>query len=183
MPWNAAYWGNLLGLAAYVVGVLSLVGGALLSGRLGARWAGRRWLFETHLWISWAVLVLGVAHGLLLWPRRGGATSLVAWWWPLGVSTVPLGIAVAPFAVYVLAAATASYYARRQLGFPLWRWLHGLAYPALAVLLWHGVDAGPDSWNPVLRAGYGVALLTAVAGVGLRIGSSIQRSRRRARRA
>src|SRR3954467_8164986 len=75
MPWNAAYWGNLLGLAAYVVGVLALVGGALLSGRLGARWAGRRWLFDTHQWVSWAVLVLGVVHGLLLWPRRGGATS------------------------------------------------------------------------------------------------------------
>src|SRR3954454_2733193 len=77
MPWNAAYWGNLLGLVAYALGVLALVGGALLSGRLGTRWAGRRWLFETHQWISWAVLVLGVVHGLLLWPRRGGATSLV----------------------------------------------------------------------------------------------------------
>ena len=33
---------------------------------------------------------------------RSGATSLMAWWWPLGISTVPLGIAVAPFAVYLV---------------------------------------------------------------------------------
>jgi len=38
MPWNAAYWGNLLGLVAYVFGVLALVGGALLSGRLALLW-------------------------------------------------------------------------------------------------------------------------------------------------
>ncbi len=183
MSWSAAYWGNVLGLAAYVVGVLALVGGALLSGRLGAWWVGRRWLFESHQWLSWAVLGLGVAHGLLLWPRRGSPASFGAWWWPLGLPYVPLAVAVAPFAVYVLLAVTASYYARRRLGFPRWRWLHALAYPALAVLLWHGVEAGPDAWHPVLRAGYSLALLAAVAGVGLRLGSALRRALRPPRRA
>ncbi|HEY7061520.1 MAG TPA: ferric reductase-like transmembrane domain-containing protein [Chloroflexota bacterium] len=183
MPWSAAYWGTVLGLAGYAVGVAALVGGALLSGRLGARWAGRRGLFVSHEWLSWALVALGVAHGLLLWPRRGPGAG-AAWWWPLGVEGVPLAIAVGPFVVYALALVTASYYARRRLGYPRWRWLHALAYPALAVMLWHAIEAGPDTWHPVLRAGHGVALAAAALGVMLRAGNSVRRAAaRRARRA
>src|SRR5438045_1745396 len=174
MPWSPAYWGNVLGLAGYAVGVAALVGGALLSGRLGARWAGRRWLFESHQWLSWAVVTLGGAHGLLLWPRRGPGAG-ATWWWPVGVEGVPLVIAVGPVVVYALVAVSATYYARRRLGYPLWRWLHALAYPAMAAALWHGVEAGPDAWHPVLRAGYTVALAAAALGVALRAGHSVRR--------
>jgi predicted ferric reductase len=176
VPTNPAYWGNVLGLAAYALG------GALLSGRLGARWVGVRWLFVTHEWLSWAVIVLGVAHGLLLMPRRSGGASFVTWWWPVGASTVPLAIAVGPFVVYALALVAASYYVRRRLGYPLWRWLHALAYPVLAVMLWHGIEAGPDAWHPVIRAGYGVALGAVAAGIGPRVAGTVRQAARRARR-
>ncbi|HLH22448.1 MAG TPA: ferric reductase-like transmembrane domain-containing protein [Chloroflexota bacterium] len=182
MPVSAAYWGNVLGLVGYAVGVAALVGGALLSGRLGARWAGRRWLFDSHQWLSWALVALAVAHGALLWPRRGPGAGL-AWWWPVAVEGVPFAIAVGPFVVYTLAIVTASYYARRRVGYPRWRWLHALAYPATAVALWHGVAAGPDAWHPVLRVGYSAALAAAALGVAIRGGSYLRRvAVRRARR-
>src|SRR5581483_7447851 len=108
----------------------------------------------------------------------------VAWWWPVGIDGVPLAVAVGPFVVYALALVTASYYARRRLGYPLWRWLHALAYPATAVALWHGVEAGPDAWHPLLRAGYSVAIGAAALGVALRAGSYLRRTAaRRAHRA
>jgi predicted ferric reductase len=175
MPTSPAYWGNVLGLTGYAVAVAALVGGALLSGRLGARWAGRRWLFESHQWLSWALLGLAVAHGLLLWPRRGPGAG-AAWWWPVGVDGVPLAVAVGPFVVYALVLVTISYYARRRLGYPRWRWLHALAYPATALVLWHGIEAGPDTWHPVLRAGYTVALAATALGVALRAGSYLRRA-------
>jgi predicted ferric reductase len=174
MPRSPAYWGNVLGLAGYAVAVATLVGGAPLSGRLGARWAGRRGLFESHQWLSWALVALALAHAALLWPRRGPGAG-AAWWWPAAVEGVPLAIAMGPFVVYALLLVAASYYARRRLGYPLWRGLHALAYPATAVALWHGVAAGPDAWHPVLRGGCILALLAAALGVALRIGSHLRR--------
>src|SRR3954454_24330599 len=122
VPGNPAYWGNVLGLAGYVVLVGALVGGALLSGRLGTRWAGGRGLFVSHQWLSWALIILALGHALLLWPRRGPGVGL-AWWWPVAVEGVPLAVAMGPFAVYALVVVTVSYYARRRLGYPAWRWL------------------------------------------------------------
>jgi len=184
MPWwSPGYWGILLGLAAYAVGIAALVSGALLSGRLGARWMGRRWLFDSHQWLSWGVLALGVVHALLLWPRRAGAAGFLAWWWPIDVPTIPFAIALGPFVVYALGVVAASYYGRRRLGYPLWRWLHALAYPALVVALWHGVESGPDSWHPVLRAGYVVTVALVAAVVVVRLGGPWLRAVRRAPRA
>lgn len=175
MAYSAAWWGNLLGLLAYAVGVVALAGGALLSGRLGARWTRQRWLFAAHLWLSWAVVALGLAHGLLLWNRRGGAASFVQWWLPLGAEFIPLAVAAGPLALWLLAGTTASWYPRRPLGYPLWRWLHAISYPALAVTLWHGVEAGPDGWHPVLRAGYLGAIALAAGAVVVRLSASVQR--------
>lgn len=182
MPSNPAYWGNVLGLAGYVVAVGALVGGALLSGRLGARWAGGRGLFVSHQWLAWALIVLAAGHALLLWPRRGPGVGL-AWWWPVAVEGVPLAVAVGPFGVYALIVVTISYYARRRLGYPAWRWLHALAYPATALVLWHGIEAGPDAWNPVIRIGYGMALAATALGVALRLGSYLRRAATRRARA
>ena len=56
-----------------------------------------------------------------------------------------------------------------------------LAYPATALALWHGIAAGPDAWNPVIRIGYGVALAATALGVILRLGSYLVTHRAAAR--
>jgi DMSO/TMAO reductase YedYZ heme-binding membrane subunit len=152
-----SFWG----FAAYLLLYGSVISGAALSTpSVRGRWpalASR----GVHEALALAGLVTGLLHGLAYAAPVSGRAATWLFLGPRGGGGIGLPLAMGVAALYAAGLVAASFYARRRVGSPLWRWLHALSYPALAAAAWHGMAMGADAWLAPVRLMYGVTLASA----------------------
>jgi hypothetical protein len=157
---------SLSGVTAYLLLWAGAASGVAVSSESVRRRAG--WLHSpVHETLSLAGLGVSLLHASqsLLAPRGSRAGLLVFAEPDLG--TAP-GLALGVLALYLTAAATASFYLRRFLR-GWWRPVHALAYAAYAAALWHALAIGANAWLAPLRWMYiaSAGLLAAMTALGL----------------
>lgn len=162
---------SLSGVAAYLLLWAGAASGVAVSSESIRRRAG--WLHSpAHETLSLAGLGVSLLHASqsLLAPQ-GSRLGLLVFAEP-DLGTAP-GLAIGVLALYLTAAATASFYVRRYLG-GWWRPLHALAYAAYAAALWHALAIGANAWLAPLRWVYVASASVLAAVIVLRLGERAQ---------
>ena len=158
---------SVTGFAAYLALYLSVVTGIGLSSRWGRRRLVRLRLGGSHEALSLCGLALGIMHAM--------GSRLV---WAVPFLAPSPGMAVGGLALDLGAVVTVSFYLRRRLGSPAWRWVHALAYPAFAFAAWHALAVGANAWIGGVEVSYAATLGSVGALALLRVGEALRRGRR-----
>jgi DMSO/TMAO reductase YedYZ heme-binding membrane subunit len=157
---------SLSGLAAYLLLWAATASGVATSSDRVRRRAG--WLGgPAHETLSLAGLGVALLHtSQSILAPQGAQLGVLVFAGPAPATAWGLGAGV--LALYLTAAATASFYLRRHLG-GWWRGVHALAYAAYGAALWHALAIGANAWLPPLRWLYGGSLGVLLALTALRL--------------
>ncbi|WP_133161868.1 ferric reductase-like transmembrane domain-containing protein [Deinococcus koreensis] len=154
-----------LGVTAYLALALGVTLGALLGSRLAPPWLARAAQAGWHSLLTTSALVLGTAHGLMLTVDRQDAQPLQAVLIPGASEVLPFAVGLGTLGAYALLLVWGSTALRARLSRRVWHGLHLLAYPAFALLTWHGLAAGSDPLGGMYALAGAGAALTLVARV------------------
>jgi hypothetical protein len=172
------------GIVSWVLVTVSVCWGLLLAGRpipgRAAGWARPHRLLDLHRYLgALAVAFTGIHVGALIadsYVHFDVVDVLV----PFASAWRSGAVAWGVVGLWLLAAIEVTSLARRHLPARVWHGVHLAAYPLFAMATVHGLTAGTDATNPVLRLAM-VAAASAVVGLTVyRVG---QLSRPRATKA
>ncbi len=167
-----------LGLGAAGAATLNLWLGLLIALRYSPveRWPHRRVnVFALHQWTAYLTVALVLAHPVvLLWLKapRFGVFDLL---WPIHSPLQPWINLTGAVAIYLVLLLVVTSLLRHQLGRPLWRKLHYLAFPTLLLVFVHSVFTDPllkDGHPDLLDGGkvfLEIAFVLSAAAVAARI--------------
>jgi sulfoxide reductase heme-binding subunit YedZ len=141
------YVSRASGLVLYIASWLTVVTGLAMTTRLVRRDGVRALLLSAHayafhLWYGFLLLHV-VSIAIDPYVGYGAQQLLVPFADGGGEPWIGLGIVAAQLMLVVGGSALL----RRLLGYPVWRALHMLSFPAFAMGLAHGYGAGTDSGN------------------------------------
>lgn len=166
---NTTWWylTRSAGLVSWVLLTLTLLAGALVSGRMTERRGARRWLLDLHPFLAGLGLAAGVLHVV-----AAIADTTVGLRWidtvvPFTSLWNPVGITFGVLAVWSLAAVEVTSLARRHLSRRTWRGIHLFSYVAAWTLTLHAALAGTDLRNPLV-AGLALGIVTVTTVVTVR---------------
>lgn len=163
---------SVTGFAAYGLLYLSVITGIGLSSPRGRRRLVRMRLGGSHEALSLAGLAVACLHALDGLPRLRLA-------WLLPPFAPSPGLAYGAAALDALVIVTVTFYLRRRIGSPLWRWLHAVAYLGFAFAAVHGLVMGANAWASSVQAVYAATLGTAGALAILRVVEALRQRGRR----
>jgi predicted ferric reductase len=178
------YLARAAGIVSWALVAISVCWGLLLAGRpipgRAVGWARPHRLLDLHRYLgALAVVFTGIHVGALIadsYVHFDVVDVLV----PFASSWRPGAVAWGVVAVWLLAAVELTSLAKRRLPPRVWHGVHLASYPLFAMATVHGLTAGTDATNPVLRLAM-VAAASAVVGLTVyRVG---QLSRPRATKA
>jgi sulfoxide reductase heme-binding subunit YedZ len=176
-----AWWlaSRASGVVALVLVTSSVALGLVMGGKLAGRPGANQTLFAIHEQVAVTALVAVAIHGVTLlgdsWLNPGpGGIAL-----PFTMAYRPLWTGFGIIAGWLAALLGLSFYARRMIGARLWRRAHRLTIVVFGLAVAHTLGAGTDAttlwlYLSVVGVSGSVALL-----FGVRVGSSLRRSRRR----
>ena len=156
----AWYLSRSSGWVAFVLLAVTVVWGVLGISRIIERRGLPRWMLDLHRHLALLTVVLTAVHlGALV----ADGWLHVAWrevFVPLAISYRPGAVAWGVVAMYLLIAVQVSSWCKARLPRGVWRGVHLMSYPAVWLVTVHGLQAGTDASNPVVRTG-----VMAVAGL------------------
>lgn len=141
------------GLMAVVVYTLTAAWGIMLAGRGIQQPKGAVELHRSLQTLGLVAIVVHVGALLLDHYAKVGWTSL------LGIDSRP-GVVLGAIALWlaVLLPLTFALRTRKRISFRAWRTVHYLGYAFWGAAIAHGLWVGTDTRNPVVLAGYGLAI-------------------------
>jgi sulfoxide reductase heme-binding subunit YedZ len=151
------------GWVAFVLLACTVAWGVLGVSRIIERRGLPRWLLALHRHLAWLTVVFTTVHLVALvaddyleigWRELFVPFALDAY----RPGAVTWGVA----ATYLLVAVQVTSWLRHRLPRRWWRGIHLLSYPMLFAATVHGLRAGTDADQPVVRAGV-VAIVGAVS--------------------
>jgi predicted ferric reductase len=162
------YLARAAGIVSWALVAISVCWGLLLAGRpIAGRsvgWARPHRLLDLHRYLgALAVMFTGIHVGALIadsYVHFDVVDVLV----PLVSSWRPGAVAWGVVAVWLLAAIELTSLAKRRLPPRVWHGVHLASYPLFAMATIHGLTAGSDAVNPLLRLAM-VAAGSAVVGL------------------
>ena len=166
---GAWYASRAAGVSSYLFIWVGLVGGLLMSSAWFDGIVGRARLLAIHQTASFAGVLLGFAHALILIPDSWTSFGLVDVLVPFGSYYERFNTGIGALALYLGLAVSVSFWFRKRLGMKAWRYLHYSAFAAYAGALWHGLSIGSDSSEPWLVGVYVLTSLLVVFGLVVRL--------------
>ena len=162
------YVARAAGIVSWALVAISVCWGLLLAGRpISGRsvgWARPHRLLDLHRYLgALAVVFTGIHVGALIadsYVHFDVVDVLV----PFASSWRPGAVAWGVVAVWLLAAVELTSLAKRRLPPRVWHGVHLASYPLFAMATVHGLTAGSDAVNPLLRLAM-VAAGSAVVGL------------------
>jgi len=162
------YVARAAGIVSWALVAISVCWGLLLAGRpipgRSVGWARPHRLLDLHRYLgALAVLFTGIHVGALIadsYVHFDVVDVLV----PFASSWRPGAVAWGVVAVWLLAAIELTSLAKRLLPPRVWHAVHLASYPLFAMATTHGLTAGSDAVNPLLRLAM-VAAGSAVVGL------------------
>jgi hypothetical protein len=150
------------GIVAWALVAASVLWGLILSGKPFGTRPRPSWVLDLHRYLGGLALVFTGVHvtALLLdsYTYFGPLQLLV----PLTSSYRPSAVAWGVVGLYLLMAVEVTSLLRAKLPPQIWRRVHGASFALFAVSTIHGIQAGADANDPVLRASM-IAAAAAVA--------------------
>ena len=137
---------SYLGLAATGFATLTLWLGLLIALRYSPQrfWPHRHInLFALHQWSAYATVVFALTHPVMLLFQHAPRFRVLDLVWPLHSPLQPKLNCAGAGALYLLLILLGSSLLRHQLGRPLWRRLHTLAFPTVVLVFLHSILTDP----------------------------------------
>jgi predicted ferric reductase len=153
---SEAYWylARAGGVVAYVLLWLATCWGIMMSSKVIKGVVGTPIAFALHEYLPILGVVFAALHALVL---LGDAYIGFTPWQllvPFASPYKPFWTGLGVLALYLFIALITSFYARKRIGQKVWRSLHYTSYAGFLMALSHGLMAGSDSSEPVMRALY-----------------------------
>ncbi len=139
------YMARAGGLVAYLLLWLSMLWGLVLSTKVTEGLVAAPIAYGLHEFLSLGAVVFAGLHSLVLLGDRYINFSLLHLLLPFTAPYEPLWTGLGTIGFYLVAALTASFYLRKQIGQKLWRLFHYLSFGAYGLALLHSLMAGTDS--------------------------------------
>ncbi|QHN04512.1 hypothetical protein FTO74_14935 [Granulicella sp. WH15] len=167
-----------LGLGAVGAATLNVWLGLLMALRYSPvrHWPHRRInVFALHQWTAYCAVALTLAHPVVLLFQHAPEFRVVDLLWPIHSPLQPKLNLAGAAALYLLVVILGSSLLRHRIGRPLWRRLHYLAFPAVALIFLHSILTDPllKDGKPDLLDGGKVfveaAFLLSLAAMGWRL--------------
>lgn len=162
------YLARAAGIVSWALVAISVCWGLLLAGRpISGRtvgWARPHRLLDLHRYLgALAVIFTGIHVGALIADSytHFDLLSVIV---PFASSWRPGAVAWGVVGLWLLAAIELTSLAKRRLPPRVWHRVHLASYPLFAMATIHGLTAGSDAVNPVLRLAM-VAAGSAVVGL------------------
>jgi predicted ferric reductase len=169
---------SYLGLGAAGAATVNLLLGMLIAMRYSPvrSWPRRQVnVFALHQWTAYLAVALTVTHPVVLLFQTARVFRVVDLLWPVHSPLQPVLNCVGAAAAYLVLLLVGSSLLRLQIGRPLWRKLHYLAFPMMVLLFIHSILTDPDlkDGHPDLLDGgkvfLEIACVVSVAAVVMRI--------------
>jgi sulfoxide reductase heme-binding subunit YedZ len=154
------YLTRATGITLYLLFWGVVIAGLLLTTRIFDRMVSKATLLSVHAYLARLAYALLTAHLLSLIVDQHLPFSIEQLLVPFGgPAREPwTGFGVLGMYLFIVVVASASF--RRYIPYPVWRFLHVLAFPMYALSLLHGIGSGSSSSEPLMQAVY---LLTGAA--------------------
>ena len=161
---SKAYWytARAGGFIAYLLLWLATVWGVLMSSKMVKGKIDATLMYGIHEFLPMLAMVFAGLHALVLMGDAYIGFSLVDLLVPFAASYRPLWTGLGSVALYLSLALIASFYLKSFVSRKVWRAFHYTAFLAFGLAMVHGLMAGSDAGNPVVRWMYiltGAALL------------------------
>lgn len=166
---GAWYASRAAGVSSYLFIWIGLVGGLLMSSAWFDGLIGRARLLAVHQTASFAGVLLGFGHALILIPDGWTTFGLFDVLVPFGSYYERFETGIGGLALYLGLVVSVSFWFRKRLGMKAWRYLHYSSFAAYVGALWHGLTMGTDSSEPWLVAVYVFTSLLVVFGLVVRL--------------
>lgn len=158
------YWylGRAGGFVAFVVLLLSLSMGVMISSRLFDGLLSRGWFFELHKFVSLFLVVAVLFHAFVMLPDPYANFTVPELLIPFRSHIDSPALALGIISLYGLVLINVSFYVTRWIGQKNWRRLHYLTFATYWLGIVHAIWAGTDSDLLEVRYFYlasGVALV------------------------
>jgi predicted ferric reductase len=141
---------SYLGLGAAGFATLNLWIGLLLALRYSPirhwphRSLGRFNVFTLHQWTAYLAVVATVTHPLVLLFLHTPTFRIIDILWPIHSPLQPKLNLAGAAALYLILILLLSSLLRHRIGRPLWRNLHYLSFPTLALVFLHSILTDPN---------------------------------------
>lgn len=175
-----AYWylARTAGVIAYFLLWFSVVLGITITNKLSRIWPGGPTAVDLHQFTSLLALSITLFHVLILLGDRYANYTMLQLLVPFGSGTYqPFWVGLGQLAIYIMLPVTFSFYARKQLGYPLWRKIHYLSFVIYLFITAHGIFAGTDTTSPGMLGLYGLTIFAVYFLTIFRILVSIKQAR------
>jgi hypothetical protein len=142
------------GIAAFAMLSAAVIWGLLVSSKLVSRLVKAKPLTWFHESLGIAALIATLIHAVVL-----SVHDFLPFTWSEilipGLSDwKPMPVALGVVAMYGLAMITVSFYVRKWIGQRMWRSVHYGSFGVFMAALFHGIQAGTDSAEPLLLGLY-----------------------------
>lgn len=163
---SKAYWytARAGGVVAYLLLWLATLWGVMMSSKMAKGTIDATLLYGMHEFLPTLAMVFAALHAVVLLGDAYIGFNLVNLLVPFTTSYRPLWTGLGSVALYLSLALIASFYLKNLVSRKVWRAFHFVTYLAFGLALVHGIMAGTDTGNPVVRWMYiltGAALLFA----------------------
>lgn len=176
------YVARASGIVAWALVVASVLWGLWVAGRFTRKLPPAAWVLDLHRFLGGlTVAFVGVHIGALV------ADSYVHFGWselfvPLASKWRPWPVAFGIVGLYLLLAIEITSLLMRRLPRRLWRFVHMGSFVLAFMGTVHGLTAGADAANPVLRWGVLVAVAVVAGAITVRLLLPMARRQARAER-
>jgi predicted ferric reductase len=166
-----------LGLGAVGAATLNVLLGLLMAMRYSPvrHWPHRKLnVFALHQWTAYAAVALTLMHPVVLLFQHHPEFRVIDLLWPIHSPLQPKLNLAGAAALYLLLVLLVTSLTRHRIGRPLWRKLHYLAFPAVALIFLHSILTDPalKDGNPDLLDGgkvfVEIAFLVCVVAMAIR---------------
>jgi predicted ferric reductase len=175
-----AYWylARASGVIAYVLLWVSVALGITITNKMSRIWPGGPTAVDLHQFASLLGLTLSIFHALILLGDRYTNYTLAQLLIPFASSPYrPFWVGLGQSAFYLMLPVAFSFYARRFLGYKLWRLIHYLSFVIYFFVTLHGLWSGTDATTPGMLGLYALTILATYFLMVYRILASIRHPR------
>ncbi len=178
-----AYWylARTAGVIAYFLLWFSVAMGIAITNKLSRIWPGGPTAVDLHQFTSLLALSITIFHVLILLGDRYSNYTMLQLLVPFGSGNYqPFWVGLGQLALYVMVPVAFSFYARKHLGYKLWRTIHYLSFVIYLFVTVHGIFAGTDTTSPGLLGLYGLTIFSVYFLTVFRVLAAIKKPREQA---
>ena len=163
---SKAYWYSARagGVIAYLLLWMATMWGVMMSSKMVKGMLDATLVYGMHEFLPTLAMVFAALHAIVLMGDAYIGFSLVNLLVPFTATYRPMWTGLGSVALYLSIALIASFYLKNLVSRKVWRAFHFVTYLAFVLAMVHGIMAGTDTSNPVVRWMYiltGASLLFA----------------------